>query len=113
MEIYRSNRNCSCMRCRCRGIMGGVVLITLGFMFLLDEFHVRDLSFDNLIPLLLIAIGIVLMLQRSAPMDGHVQPGMAPYPMPPVPPPPITAIQPAGTMTVVETSDGSSEVRHE
>ena len=114
MEIYRNNPNCGCMRCRCRGIMGGVVLITLGVMFLLNEFQVRDLTFDNLVPLLLIAIGVVLMLQRSAPTEGHVQPvNAAPFPMPGVPMQPTsgTAIQPVAPTNV--TADVSGEVRHE
>ena len=108
MEIYRNNPNCSCMRCRCRGIMGGVVLITLGVMFLLNEFHVRDLTFDNLVPLLLIAIGIVLMLQRSAPTEGHVQLVNAPYPMQPVPGTTVQTVAPTNVPT-----DVSGEVGHE
>ena len=107
MDTYRSNRNCGCLRCRYRGVMGAVVLMTVGVLFLLENFHVHDLDFDRTWPLLLIAIGIVKMLQRSASTDGHVQPmaaGVPPFPMPPMPPvPPMPGTQ----------SSSSPEVRHE
>lgn len=108
MEIYRSNRNCGCMRCRCRGIMGGVILMTLGVMFLLDEFHVRDLNFDNTSPMILIAIGVVLMLQRTASIEGHVQP----YAIPPAGPVPVVAPYAVSTPDTPPVAP-SSEVRHE
>ena len=33
MDAYVSNRSCYCSRCRTRGYMGPVVLITLGVLF--------------------------------------------------------------------------------
>jgi hypothetical protein len=115
MEIYRSNRACGCLRCRFRGIMGAVVLMTLGVLFLLENFHVHDLDFDHTWPLLLISIGVVKMLQRSASIEGHVQPPIvgAPFPMPPAPPmqPASTALVPS--MPDTQASESSSEVRHE
>jgi hypothetical protein len=114
MEIYRSNRACGCLRCRFRGIMGAVVLMTLGVLFLLENFHVYDLNFDHTWPLLLISIGVVKMLQRSASTEGHVQPPAlgTPFPMPPAPPtPPAPPVQ--GTQSSEFSSESSSEVRHE
>jgi len=115
MEIYRSNRACGCMRCRFRGIMGAVVLMTVGVLLLLHTLDVSNLNFHQTWPLLLISIGVVKMLQRSASTEGHIQPPMAgvPFPTPPVPP-----MQPASTAMVPSTpdtqpSDSSSEVRHE
>jgi len=106
MEIYRSNRNCGCLRCRYRGIMGPVVLITVGVLFLMEELHLQDLDFGRTWPLILIAIGVVKMLQRTASTDGHIQPYVdlmgQPYVMPPTQPAPDT---PAATP--------STEVRHE
>jgi hypothetical protein len=87
--------------------MGAVVLMTLGVLFLLENFRVYDLDFDHTWPLLLISIGVTLMLQRTASTDGHVQPPAMgqPFPMPPAPPaPPMPGQQP---------SESSSEVRHE
>ena len=111
MDIYRSNRNCGCLRCRYRGIMGAVVLMTVGFLFLLQNFHVDDLDFGRTWPLLLIAIGVVKMLQRSASTEGHVQPmgGMPPFPMPSSPPVPALP----GTQSSSSSSSSSSEVPHE
>ncbi len=108
MENYRCNRNCGCLRCRYRGIMGPVVLITVGVLFLLEELHVHDLDFDRTWPLILIAIGVVKMLQRTAPTEGHIQP----FAMPPA-----TQV-PGGMPNTAATPDAQStvpqsEVRHE
>jgi hypothetical protein len=96
--------------------MGAVVLMTVGALFLLENFHVYDLDFNHTWPLLLISIGVVKMLQRSASTEGHVQPPVmgAPFPMPPVPPmtpPPVPPMP--GSQSSESSSDPNSEVRHE
>jgi hypothetical protein len=96
--------------------MGAVVLMTVGALFLLENFHVYDLDFNHTWPLLLISIGVVKMLQRSASTEGHVQPPVMgpPFPMPPappLPPPPASPIQ--GTQSSKSSSESGSEVRHE
>ncbi|HET9698208.1 MAG TPA: DUF5668 domain-containing protein [Terriglobales bacterium] len=75
---------CNCARCRSRGVMGPVVLITLGVLFLLSEFwHMRFQW-----PVLLIVIGLVKVWQSTTSTDGHqsyvamVQPQSVP-PLPP------------------------------
>jgi hypothetical protein len=99
--------------------MGAVVLMTVGGLFLLENFHVNDLDFNHTWPLLLISIGVVKMLQRSASTEGHVQPPVAgaPFPMPPAQPmPPVsTAMVPSmpTSMPDPQSSQSSSEVRHE
>jgi hypothetical protein len=96
--------------------MGAVVLMTVGALFLLENFHVYDLDFNHTWPLLLISIGVVKMLQRSASTEGHVQPPVmgAPFPMPPVPPPTPPPVPPMpGTQSSQSNSESSSEVRHE
>ncbi len=111
MEIYRSNRSCGCLRCRFRGIMGAVVLMTVGALFLLENFHVRDLDFNHTWPLLLISIGVVKMLQRSASTEGHVQPYDQAHVAPPAAAvPEQTYVVPASN---APPSAPSSEVRHE
>jgi len=74
MEIYRCNRNCGCLRCRYKGSLWGVFVMVLGFLWLFDSLGVRGMEFDRTRPVLLIVIGVILMLQRTASMDGHVQP---------------------------------------
>lgn len=108
METYRYNRNCGCMRCRCRGITGPVVLMTVGTLFLLENLHIQDLTWGHTWPLLLIAIGVVQMLQRSASTEGHVQPfsGASGFPMPPAPPTSQASPMP-------EAPGSAIEVRHE
>ena len=49
-------------------IVGPVAMITVGALFLLQEF--TRYRFHNTWPILLIAIGIALVLQRSAGPDG-------------------------------------------
>jgi len=96
--------------------MGAVVLMTVGALFLLENFHVYDLDFNHTWPLLLISIGVVKMLQRSASTEGHVQPPVmgAPFSIPPVPPPTTPPVPPMpGTQSSQSSSDSSSEVRHE
>ena len=70
MNGYRRNRICSCARCRCTGYLGPIVLITLGVLFLIDQYTVY--GFARTWPIILIVIGIVKLLQWNAPTTGHV-----------------------------------------
>src|SRR5438067_11308113 len=76
---------CSCTRCRCRGLMAPAVLITLGCLFMLSEFGVA--RFHRTWPILLIVIGLVKVLGGSLDTTGHVDTTAA---LPPAsaPPPP-------------------------
>jgi hypothetical protein len=53
-------------------MMGPAVLITLGVLFLLENYHVARGS--TFIAVLLIVIGGVKLLQSSASAEGHRQP---------------------------------------
>ncbi len=72
MSSYSRNRACGCMRCRCGGLMWPTMLVLLGALFLLDNFHV--FSFDRGWPLILIVAGAVWVLQSSASTAGHSEP---------------------------------------
>jgi hypothetical protein len=61
---------CTCQRCTAAGLMGPVVLITLGGLFLIDRF-VSGVSFGQLWPGLLIAIGLVKLAEAMASNAGH------------------------------------------
>jgi|SRR5690349_12197807 cell wall-active antibiotic response 4TMS protein YvqF len=90
MEDYQPNRSCRCTRCRCRGIMGPAILVTLGVLFLLDNLDIRGASFDHTWPLILIVIGIVMVMRGNASTAGHISPPPPSMPMTPsvaVPPP--------------------------
>lgn len=81
MENYRSNPRCECGRCRMAGLMGPAVLITIGGLFLLENLGV--MQFHNTWPVLLIIIGIVKVLQYTAPIENHVPRGYAAVTTPP------------------------------
>ncbi len=97
MTPYVRNRNCSCVRCRAHGLMGPAVLVTLGVLFLLDNY--RILRFHESFPVLFLVIGCVLLISRTGSIEGHIEPqwmtGAVPPPAPQqqwtsgeVPPPP-------------------------
>jgi hypothetical protein len=85
MEAYQPNRVCSCTRCRARGIIGPTLLVVLGVLLLLDNLGVPGAGFGHTWPLLLIAIGVVKVLQVNASIYGHVPP--SPPVVPPTAPP--------------------------
>ena len=67
--------------------MGASVLITIGILFLLENYHI--VYFHRSWPALLIVIGIFSFFCRTAPVEGHVQPyglGGAPTPAQPTQP---------------------------
>ena len=62
--------SCPCAQCRLRGLMGPVVLITIGVLFLLGEY--TRYGFFDLWPILLIVIGAVLVGQSMVSREGHI-----------------------------------------
>ena len=85
MDQYIRNRNCPCTRCRLNDLMGPVMMITVGVLFLIDYSSSR-VGFHQLWPVFLIVIGAMKVLQSSASTAGHIQVGMVPpSAVPPVP----------------------------
>ena len=60
---------CTCMYCRARGLMGPLMLIAVGAIFLIGEY--TRYGFRDLWPVLLIVAGIVLFTQSVASRAGH------------------------------------------
>jgi len=64
------------------GLMGPAVLITLGVLFLLNEWRGDYFSFHYTWPVLLIVIGLIKLAESLASSEGHgatgVQPPSAP-----------------------------------
>ena len=89
MSAYIRNRDCPCQRCKTRGLLGAAVLITIGVLFMIQNF--TPISFDDTWPVILIVIGVFLYLGRTAPTDGHIAPY---YLAGPVVPPPAQAVPP-------------------
>lgn len=99
---------CYCDRCKMRGVMGAAVLTTIGVISLLGTYgH----GWDRGWPILLIVIGLVMILQRSASSAGHVD-----Y-YPPSGTDSVSSPPPVGgpsdtTNTASPQASSSSEVNH-
>jgi len=61
---------CTCARCRMSGLMGPVILITIGALFLIGQYSGRY-TFGQLWPVILIVIGLVKVLESTASTEGH------------------------------------------
>jgi hypothetical protein len=85
IERMADEMRCSCARCSRRGLMGPVILITIGVLFLLEQLHVA--SFNHLWPVILLVVGVIKLLEATASTSGHIGPQP---PQPPSPPPSAT-----------------------
>ncbi len=70
MDSIRPNPRCGCRYCRMAGLVFPAVLVTMGVLFLLMEFHA--ISIQRTWPVLPLVIGAVKLLQRSASAREHV-----------------------------------------
>ena len=90
-----SNRiRCTCQRCTIRGLMGPVIVVTVGVLFLLQEMRSGFFDFGNTWPVILIVIGLLNLASAFASSEGHVS-SAAPVP-PAVPPSPGVPPSPSG-----------------
>ena len=92
--MYRYNRRCSCDRCRSHALMAPAVLVTLGVLFLLEEFGSWRVNFEHTWPLLLIVIGGVILARRNASINGHIDPAQEYVMMPQAQQPNVIPPQP-------------------
>ena len=69
--------------------MGPVLMITVGFLFLLDNLWVWGLQFHRTWPVLLLVIGGVKILQNSGSTVGHAAALPPTQSYPPTPPSPV------------------------
>jgi len=87
-----SNRiRCTCQRCTIRGLMGPVIVVTIGVLFLLQEMRGGFFDFGNTYPVILIVIGLISLASAFASSEGHASAA------PPVPPaiPPTQSVPPS------------------
>jgi len=66
-----TNQRCRCAHCRLHAVMGPVILITVGVLFLFGEY--TRFGFRDLWPILLIVIGVVSVCQSMASREGHIE----------------------------------------
>ena len=57
---------CNCQRCTIRGLMGPVVVVTVGVLFLLQEMRGGYFDFGNTYPVILIVIGLISLASAMA-----------------------------------------------
>ncbi|HEY6386966.1 MAG TPA: hypothetical protein VIX91_14920 [Candidatus Acidoferrum sp.] len=75
---------CTCQRCSIRGLMGPVVVVTVGVLFLLAEMRGGYFDFSNTYPVILIVIGLISLASAMASSEGHIS---STTPVPPAIPP--------------------------
>jgi Domain of unknown function (DUF5668) len=61
--------HCSCARCRMRGLLGPVMIITVGVIFLLSEY--TPYGIGHLWPLFLIVVGVFRLAESMVSNSGH------------------------------------------
>jgi hypothetical protein len=109
----RTNRTCTCGRCRTRWLMGPTMVLTTGLLLLLQSTDIAGI--DRTWPAWILVVGVVKLLQSSASWHGHVGPPppgggtpMAPSnAVPPSAAPPTSSAAPDSTQP-----PSSGEVNH-
>ena len=104
MNRYVFNRECGCRRCRCKGLMGPAIMITVGVLFLLDNLGVHGADFGHTWPVILLVIGMVKILQSADTRGEHIGP------MPGARPP--DAVIPPAAGNTVSPPPPTNEVTH-
>ncbi len=96
---------CNCQRCTTRGLMGPVIVVTIGVLFLLAEMRGGFFDFGNTWPVILIVIGLISLASTFASSEGH---GSA---APPVLPaiPPTQSVPPAPTSQAPTSYPGQGQ----
>jgi hypothetical protein len=74
---------CNCQRCTIRGLMGPVIVVTVGVLFLLAEMRGGYFDFSNTYPVIIIVIGLISLTSALASTEGHLS---SAAPAPPVMP---------------------------
>lgn len=69
-EVVVANTRCRCTYCKLRGLVGPLMIISVGVIFLITQYS--RYSFFDLWPVLLIILGVLLVAQALAPKQGHI-----------------------------------------
>jgi hypothetical protein len=83
MHEYKYNPACGCSCCKRSGLTGPVMMVTVGALFLIDNYSDR-VDFGDLWPVILIVMGGLMLLRPSSSRGGHLNPGV--QAAPPTPP---------------------------
>jgi len=63
--------NCPCARCRMHSMLGPVMIITIGVIFLLSEY--TPYGIGHLWPLFLIVLGVFRLAESMVSDEGHIR----------------------------------------
>ena len=66
----QAKTRCQCVQCRVGGMMGPILLITVGLIFLAGQYS--RYSIWDFWPVILIVIGIVKIGENMASREGHI-----------------------------------------
>jgi hypothetical protein len=102
----RTQRTCTCGRCRTRWLMGPAMVLTTGVLLLLQSTDIADLG--RTWPAWLLVVGVVKLMQSSASSAGHV----GPLPPGPASVPPMPSPVPPQVASPSTTESTSGEVNH-
>ena len=101
-----SNRpRCRCQRCTIRGMMGPVIVVTIGVLFLLQQLRGGYFDFSNTYPVILIVMGAILLLSAVASEEGHLSSDNFPQP----PNPSLPGAPPAAPGTTPSSFSGQGQ----
>ncbi len=95
---------CTCQRTT-RGLMGPVVVVTVGVLFLLAQLRGGFFDFSNTWPVILIVIGLINLASAFASNEGHIT--SAAYVPPAVPP--AASVPPAPTSQAPTSYTGQGQ----
>jgi hypothetical protein len=109
MNVYLRNKNCRCVRCQSHGMMAPAILVTIGVLWLLDNYSV--ILFGRSFPVLFLVIGAVLLITRAGSTEGHLDPPSYTAAVPLSPPPPPTWSAGAAPPPDSSTEPNDSQVR--
>jgi hypothetical protein len=92
---------CQCARCRSRRLMGPAILVTVGFLFMVENLGGPGF-WHNTWPVVLLVVGGVKLFQSSASTEGHATLPPPGTPMPPgnIPQPPVPPATPTASSEV-------------
>jgi hypothetical protein len=97
-----TSTKCQCARCRANCVIGPLVPITLGILFLLSNLGI--VPFGHSWPVILIVVGLGVLFKHHAPTVGHVDEAQPPFIPPPGGPPPSS-----GSTGTAQLTGSSSE----
>jgi len=68
--VGQTKTHCGCAQCRIGGLMGPILLIAIGLIFLAGQYS--RFSVWDFWPVILVVIGLVKIVEAMASREGHI-----------------------------------------